>query len=327
MSSQRRSAGRKAHPSASVHANQKKARTSATVSKGTDSEGKEYNDVNELWKQQFEDENENGGEETKPGSKKLAWYQKGAEYWMSQDASVDGVLGGFGHVSPIDLAQSRSFLTKLPGVKLGRAIDCGAGIGRICKGMLAHVCKEVDLVEQNPLYVEKAKEYCAGLLSMRNYWAIGLQDFVFEREAYDVIWIQWVIGHLPDADFLPFMRRCVLGLKRGSGVIVLKENNAKDGFVMDLEDQSVTRTDAQYRQLFEQAGLQLIATEKQKNFPAVLFPVRMYALRPRVWPEEKDESNGSGDNAAGTANVPAASDANPAAAHAAEAATTTPNST
>lgn len=35
---------------------------------------------------------------------------------------------------------------------------------------------------------------------------------------------------------------------------------------MDLEDQSVTRTDAQYRALFEQAGLELIATELQKKY-------------------------------------------------------------
>jgi len=45
-------------------------------------------------------------------------------------------------------------------------------------------------------------------------------------------------------------------------------DSAKKGFVMDLEDQSVTRTDAQYRALFEQAGLELIATELQKKYEA-----------------------------------------------------------
>lgn len=89
-----------------------------------------------------------------------------------------------------------------------------------------------------------------------------------------------VIGHLPDSDFVPFMSRCISGLKP-NGYIVLKENNAKKGFVMDLDDQSLTRTDAQYHALFAQAGLECVVEELQKNFPAALFPVRMYALRPK----------------------------------------------
>jgi protein N-terminal methyltransferase len=212
--------------------------------------------------------------------KKHAWYQKGADYWLSQAASVDGVLGGFGHISPVDLSGSKTWLQKLPGVRYQRAIDCGAGIGRISKGLLCPLFKEVDLVEQNPVYVAKAREYCAGEKTMRTYYTEGLQTFSFASGPYDVIWIQWVIGHLPDADFLPFMQRCSRGLREG-GYIVVKENNAKKGFVMDLDDQSVTRTDAQYRELFEQADLDLVSVELQKNFPASLFPVRMYALKPR----------------------------------------------
>jgi 2-polyprenyl-3-methyl-5-hydroxy-6-metoxy-1,4-benzoquinol methylase len=44
--------------------------------------------------------------------------------------------------------------------------------------------------------------------------------------AYDVIWIQWVVGHLTDDDFVDFFLRCRKGLKPG-GVIVLKENTCK----------------------------------------------------------------------------------------------------
>jgi len=95
------------------------------------------------------------------GKKSVAWYQKGADYWMTQEASVDGVLGGFGHVSPVDMSGSKSFLSKLPGVRFDRTIDCGAGIGRISKGLLCPLFKVVDLVEQNPVYVAKAREYCA----------------------------------------------------------------------------------------------------------------------------------------------------------------------
>ncbi len=65
------------------------------------------------------------------------------------------------------------------------------------------------------------------------------------------------------------MRRCVAGLTPSTGVLILKENQAKKGFILDLDDQSVTRTDAQFRALFDKAGLELIATEVQKKSAAI----------------------------------------------------------
>jgi len=35
------------------------------------------------------------------------------QYWDRQEASVDGVLGGFGHVSDADIDGSRRFLLKV----------------------------------------------------------------------------------------------------------------------------------------------------------------------------------------------------------------------
>ena len=43
---------------------------------------------------------------------------------------------------------------------------------------------------------------------------------------------------------------------------------------------SVTRSDRHMRQLFRDAGLEVLACEEQKGFPAELFPVFMYALKP-----------------------------------------------
>jgi AdoMet dependent proline di-methyltransferase len=50
---------------------------------------------------------------------------------------------------------------------------------------------------------------------------LNSQDFNPEPNTYDVIWIQWVIGHLADLDFISFFKRCAKGLKPG-GAIVLK---------------------------------------------------------------------------------------------------------
>jgi protein N-terminal methyltransferase len=43
---------------------------------------------------------------------------------------------------------------------------------------------------------------------------------------YDVIWVQWVLGHLPDDDFVAFFKRCKLGLAP-NGFICVKENALK----------------------------------------------------------------------------------------------------
>ena len=44
-------------------------------------------------------------------------------------------------------------------VKPNRALDCGAGIGRISKRLLIPLFAQVDLVEQNPTFLEQAKTY------------------------------------------------------------------------------------------------------------------------------------------------------------------------
>jgi protein N-terminal methyltransferase len=40
-----------------------------------------------------------------------------------------------------------------------RALDCGAGIGRITKHLLQRHFIKIDLAEQNPKFLEKAKDY------------------------------------------------------------------------------------------------------------------------------------------------------------------------
>ncbi|GMP42180.1 hypothetical protein CsSME_00012002 [Camellia sinensis var. sinensis] len=51
-------------------------------------------------------------------------------------------------------------------------------------------------------------------------------EFTLEAGRYDVIWVQWCIGHLADDDFVSFFKRAKGGLKLG-GFFVLKENIAR----------------------------------------------------------------------------------------------------
>ena len=85
---------------------------------------------------------------TKRLEDKKLWYHQGVEYWNTVDATVDGVLGGFGSVSRADAKENEGILRTLvfPEFDFGeldgggggcankiekRALDVGAGVGRV----------------------------------------------------------------------------------------------------------------------------------------------------------------------------------------------------
>ena len=72
---------------------------------------------------------------------------------------------------------------------------------------------------------------------------------------YDVVWIQWCLLYLTDEDAISFFRRCQEALKPG-GKIIVKENICQDGFVVDKDDSSLSRSNAYMLKLFEEAGMQ-----------------------------------------------------------------------
>ena len=103
--------------------------------------------------------------------------------------------------------------------------------------MLDPLFVSVDVVEQSARLIGKAKE----VLKSGSFYCTGLQEWTPEEGKYDVIWIQWVVGHLTDADLISFLKRCKAGLKP-NGVICVKENAVSaTAFVVDNEDSSITR--------------------------------------------------------------------------------------
>lgn len=132
------------------------------------------------------------------------WYSNAQNYWTSVSPTVNGMLGGFAAVDPIETRSSLNFVKdELNGT--GYACDCGAGIGRVTKNFLLRVpFDKVDLVEQAPNFVEQAKsEYLKQEIEQGRVGDVkcqGLQDFVPENGKYDLIWCQWVLGHLTDGN-------------------------------------------------------------------------------------------------------------------------------
>ena len=236
-------------------------------------------------------------------------------YWNSIAADDNGMLGGYPHVSRVDIQGSSTFLAKVrrmskeetkgtidettgPPPPFERAVDCGAGIGRITMNLLVHQARTIDIVEPVSKFTDalaaafeaktasSAPNGTTGTLG--EIHNIGLEDFHPAPSSYDLIWNQWCVGQLTDTQLIAYLKRCAVALRRG-GWIVVKENMSSrmpgpgEQDIFDATDSSVTRGDGSFRRIFESAGLEVRATEVQRGMPRELFPVRAYALRPVEW--------------------------------------------
>lgn len=212
------------------------------------------------------------------------FYKKAAKYWANVPATIDGVLGGFGHITDIDIEGSKKFLNYILSLeqppKTNLALDCGAGIGRVSKNLLMHYFVKVDLVEQDEKFITTAKQLLGeNNAKLGTLYQIGLQHLKLQKK-YDMIWCQWVLGHLNDYDLITFLERCNQALA-GNGVIIVKENIApSDEIEYDDEDSSVTRPYKLMEKIFEDANLRVIAADIQSGFPDDIYPVHMFALAP-----------------------------------------------
>ena len=248
-----------------------------------------------------------------------------------------------------------------------RALDCGAGIGRVTRDTLLPLFDSVDLVEPVPAFVAEAERNArsgrdgwralapssssagegVGARARKSVriWKAGLQhfdplrpavpvadgsasakvelaatvgseDFAWpnpEREldlaeeGYDLVRPslslspslslvavppdllappsraqvqgQWCLGHLSDAELVSFLQRARAALRvsrtDGSceGFVIVKENVCSDqaadgaGRLFDDDDSSITRSDRAFRDVFEQAGLEIVRREVQLGFP------------------------------------------------------------
>lgn len=52
-------------------------------------------------------------------------------------------------------------------------MDCGAGIGRVTKNLLINHFESVDLLEQNPKFIETAKTYLSTCISRVDFHCSG----------------------------------------------------------------------------------------------------------------------------------------------------------
>ncbi|EDV28690.1 N-terminal Xaa-Pro-Lys N-methyltransferase 1-B [Trichoplax sp. H2] len=221
--------------------------------------------------------------------KDQTWYGGGKNFWQKKSSTVHGMIGGYSRIAKTDLSTSRRFILKTiktcsKETQFGRALDCGAGIGRVTKGVLLPLFDVVDLVDQNEEFLHTAKARLSPVVTDKHRlgetYACGLQDFNPESAKYDVIWCQWVLSHLTDDDLSSFLLRCKGALRR-NGIIFAKENVSRnDKPEIDNDDCSVARAEQSYEELFRKSGFLILKQQYQGNFPRKLLPVKLYALVP-----------------------------------------------
>ncbi len=223
-----------------------------------------------------------------------SWYPTGASYWHKTSADEHGMLGGLLELKLPDETASLKLLQTLQNSTqeeqqqqqrqpLGkkRACDVGGGIGRVSKNVLLKLFERVDLVEQNPGFLEQASKDLPEVGRI----CCGLQDFVPPEGEYDLIWTQWVTGHLRDEHFVLFIERMLKGLNPNGGLLIIKDNTSSgDEFVMDCDDHSLTRSLAHYKSIFREAnracGARVLSTTRQEDFPEGVFPVYTWVIAP-----------------------------------------------
>ncbi|KAA8584690.1 hypothetical protein FQN60_008475 [Etheostoma spectabile] len=176
------------------------------------------------------------------------FYSNAEDYWREVPPTVDGMLGGYGSISSIDINGSKAFLQ------------------RITKRLLLPLFKTVDLVDVTQEFLDKAKTYLGEEGNrVGRYLCSGLQDFVPE-------------SHLTDDHLVDFLRRCQKAL-RPNGLVIIKDNVAYEGVVPDEVDSSVCRDLDIVHSLVGRAGLRIVHEEQQINFPKEIYQVHTLALR------------------------------------------------
>ncbi|KAG9160222.1 hypothetical protein Leryth_026463 [Lithospermum erythrorhizon] len=165
---------------------------------GLDSEGREFKNSDEMWREEVGD-----------STKKTQWYNQGIHYWQKKcNFTVE-----FGVCKFI----------------IWNCADCGLGLANN-KNLLIRYFNEVDLLEPVSHFLDAARVNLnpENLVPPRIIMGGLAISIVFHfTERYDIIWIQWCIGHLADDDLLSFFNRAKIGLKPG-GLFILKENIARN---------------------------------------------------------------------------------------------------
>jgi hypothetical protein len=169
--------------------------------------------------------------------------------------------------------------------QFNHAIDIGAGVGRVTKLILLKRYNQVHLVEGDEGWSKRSRVYLGRKRAARCSFAHQRLDEVTHQDVLrwcdncpskkvDLIWIQWTLQYLIDADVVTLLQILAEGLRPGTGIMIVKENrpygNAReDRFQMDVPGgcgnnarYDITRPNHHHQLLFQKAGLTIVFAEQ-----------------------------------------------------------------
>jgi SAM-dependent methyltransferase len=208
---------------------------------------------------------------------RTCWYQANKQFWiyggyggLTDDEAMIGDEGGV-----TDGEEGLNFLDRLislrPTVRCCNAIDAGAGVGRITKLILLKRFENVRLIEADSQISKRSRVYLGRKRAERcTFTCSRLEESDFGGQDVDLVWLQWTLQYLTDADVVCTLVSIGKVLSGKNGILVVKENRPygsarSDRFQMETPSLSgrydITRTDAHHRLLFQRAGLQVDLAE------------------------------------------------------------------
>lgn len=223
--------------------------------------GRTFATLEELWAVQAEERADYYAANTR-------FWEDGGYGGADEDESMIGDDG-----SDQDVADSSRFLDRLlaVGAEAVHALDVGAGVGRVTQRLLLPRCASVHLVEGSQRWSDASRKRLGA--APVTFTICKLEDYSPPVQAFGLIWVQWVLQYLIDADAIVLLRRLGQGLSP-SGLLVLKENApAASGAAESLfqvmtpsgglgcQRFEVTRPEAHHRLLFQHAELELLEQE------------------------------------------------------------------
>jgi protein N-terminal methyltransferase len=246
--------------------------------KGSDDVGNYYNTQAEL--AQHQELNRNG------------WYATNKDWWRHSggggyggNTDEEAMVGDGG--GEADGVEGLAFLDRLilesssqnsntnKKLKFARAIDAGAGVGRITKHILLKRYDTVNLVEADAGWSKRSKTYLGRKRAARcTFTCSRIEELVHdsdESSRIDLVWLQWTLQYLTDADAVETLQNLATRLILRTGILIVKENRPygaarQDRFQMDTPSGSgrydITRSDDHHRLLFQRAGLTVNQVEE-----------------------------------------------------------------